>query len=188
MADSAPVEIFDVPGGQLEVKAEPIAAAAEAPSEKHRAKREITAERKAQLLAQLKKGRETITKNREAKKKAKTAAPAAPSQEQPPTEKTNARAPTKPSPSEKPSPTKNRNDHSDLITELKGLREEIALSRTEKRERAAAKRKAEQERSQKAVPAPKPEPARTNTPPAAAAAPKPLYVWCGRTGKRILKN
>lgn len=170
-------EVFDVPGATVEVTSE--APPAEAPKAKAaKPKKEITAERKQQLLEQLKRGRETAAKNRAAKKAAKSKV----------TKESEAAAsapqPAKPA-ADKPAPTNTDNHSSVLASELKLLRAELAETRREKRERQAAKRQAERE-AKKAASAPAPEP--KEEAPTVVAPPAVQFYWDARTGKRVARR
>lgn len=171
-------EVFDVPGATVEVTP------AEAPTPKPKAakpKKEISNERKQQLLEQLKRGRETAAKNRAAKKAAKGKPP----------KEADAPAPAEP-PTQKPTPPKD-NHSSALTEEMKLLRAELAQTRKEKREWQAAKKLAREEAKAQAAPppaaAPKPvaEPA-AEPAPTRVAPPAVQYYWDARTGKRVARR
>ena len=167
-------EVFDVPGANVEVTPE----SPSTDAHKAKAKKEITVERKQQLLEQLKRGRETAAANRATKKAAKS---------KPSQEAHGAPAPAEP-PTQKPAPAKDNNHSSSLTEEMKLLRAELAQTRKEKRERQAAKKSEQEEAKAKAKTkskAPPPEPAQASPEPTPIAPPAVQYYWCGRTGKRV---
>ena len=156
MSDS---EIFDIPVGEIKVtpKAKPA-----------RVKKEISPERKAQLLENLKKGRETAKRNRAAKakkseKSSETPVPAA--------EPATASVPKGVSPEE-----------SESGAELKALRAEMRRMK-EENELKAARAEIAALRKEREIPEPtveKPKPV--------VRAPQYVLVMNGRTGKMEKKR